>query len=141
MKIYSLSSQIIATSITLSPSFNLIHLTPQAVLPIGLTSSSENCIALPLFVAINILSFQEVVLTQERESHSLTHKTFNQLALIFWTWLISSFFTCQLLVTKNKYLASSFEISIIAATSSPFCNHIKLITGCHFAILFVSGIS
>jgi hypothetical protein len=42
MKIYSLSSQTIATSITLSPSFNFIPLTQEAVLPIGLTSSSEN---------------------------------------------------------------------------------------------------
>jgi len=30
---------------------------------------------------------------------------------------------------------------MIAAISSSFCKPIKLITGCHFAILFVSGIS
>ncbi|MDP2395346.1 MAG: hypothetical protein Q8S84_00040 [bacterium] len=60
---------------------------------------------------------------------------------MLFTSLISSFLTVPLVVTKNKYLLFSFEISIIAAISSPFCNHTKLITGCHLAILFVSGIS
>jgi hypothetical protein len=38
----SFSGVAIATSITTSLSFNLIHLTQAAVLPIGLTSVSEN---------------------------------------------------------------------------------------------------
>jgi len=47
-------SVITATSITLSHSFNFIHLTPNAVLHIGLTSFSSNLIAFQFFVAMKI---------------------------------------------------------------------------------------
>jgi hypothetical protein len=48
VKTYSTSSETIATSITSSPAFKLIHLTQAAHLPIGLTSSSLNWIAFQL---------------------------------------------------------------------------------------------
>jgi len=134
-------SQTTATSITLSSSFNLIHLTHAAHLHIGLTSSSSNCIALPSFEAINILSFHVVVLTHIKSSHSFTQHTFNQLALIFFTLSISSFLTIQYLLTKNKNLFFSCVISKIADISSPFCREIKLIIGCPLAVLVVSGTS
>jgi len=136
-----LSSQTIATSITLSLSFNLIHLTPEAALHIGLTSVSENCIAFHSLVAMKIESSQVVVLTQLNSSQSFTHNTFNQLALMFCTNSVSSFLTCPFLVTKNKYLLFSIELSITAAILSSFCNPKKFIIGCHLAILVVSGIS
>jgi hypothetical protein len=125
----------------LSFSLILIHLTHEAALHIGLTSFSENCIAFHSLVAIKILSSQVVVITQINSSSSFIHNTLNQLALIFFTCSISSFFTVPLFVTKNKYLFFSLEMSIIDAISSSFCNHIKLIIGCHLDILFVSGIS
>jgi hypothetical protein len=141
MKTYSLSDQTIATSITSSSHFIFIHLTQDAFLHIGLTSSSSNCIAFHSLVAINIESSHQVVLTQLNSSFSLTHKTLNQFDLIFLTSFISSFFTVHHFVTKNKYLLLSLLISIIAAISSSFCKEMKFITGCHFAILLVSGIS
>jgi len=92
-------------------------------------------------VAKKILSFQDVVLTHIKSSPSFTQTTFNQFDLIFVTCSISSFLTIQFLLTKNKYLFCSLVISKIAAISSPFCKLIKLITGCHLAVLDVSGIS
>jgi hypothetical protein len=141
VKIYLSFSCITATSITLSHSFSFIHLTQNAVLPIGLTSFSSNLIAFQSFVAIKMLSFQVVVFTQVSSSSSLTQRTFNQLDLIFFISEISNFLTVHKFVTKNRYFPFSSVISIIAATSSSFCNQIKFITGCHFAVLAVSGIS
>jgi hypothetical protein len=117
---YSSSSQTIVTCTTSSSGFNFIHLTQLAALHIGLTSSSENCIALPSLVAIKILSSQEVVFTQDNSSHSFTFNTINQLLLIFLTKSISSFLTVQALVTNNKFLFFSSVISSIAAISSSF---------------------
>jgi len=120
MKTYSLSTQTIATSITSSSHLINIHLTHDAFLHIGLTSSSWNCIAFHSLVAINIESSPEVVLTQESSSFSFTHKTLSQLDLIFLTSDISSFLTVHHFVTKNKYLLFSLLISMIAAISSSF---------------------
>jgi len=92
-------------------------------------------------VAKKILSLPEVVFTHIKSSHSFTHTTFNQLCLIFFTSSILSFLTIHFLLTKNKYLFSSLVISRIAAISSPFCKFNKFITGCHLAVLEVSGIS
>jgi len=88
-----------------------------------------------------MLSSQVVVFTHIRLSPSFTQTTFNQLALIFLTSDVANFLTIQYLDTKNKYLFSSFEISNIAAISSPFCKLSKLTIGCPFAVLEVSGIS
>ncbi|MDR2640094.1 MAG: hypothetical protein LBC61_01885 [Candidatus Peribacteria bacterium] len=93
------------------------------------------------FVAMKILSFQPVVFTQSNSSSSLTQSTFNPFERIFFISVISNFLTTHFLVTKNKYLLNSLEISIIIAISSSFCNHTKFIIGCHLAVLFVSGIS
>jgi len=120
VRIYLSFSVITATSITLSHSFNFIHLTPNAVLHIGLTSFSSNLIAFQFFVAMKILSSQDVDFTQVNSSFSFTQSTFNQFERIFLSSEISNFLTVPRFVTKNKYFPFSSVISIIAATSSSF---------------------
>jgi hypothetical protein len=120
VKIYLSFSDITATSITLSPSFNFIHLTQNAVLHIGLTSFSSNLIAFQSFVAIKILSSPFVVFTQVNSSSSFTQRTFNQFERIFFSSESSNFLTVQRFVTKNKNFPFSSFISRIAATSSSF---------------------
>jgi len=54
---------------------------------------------------------------------------------------MSNFFEVPLDVTKNKYLFFSSVISRIEEISSFLSSDNKFIIGCHFEVLFNSGIS
>gem|GEM_PF-584090 len=138
---YLSQSHTTSASITISSFAILIHLTPAAALHITLTSFSLNCIAFHFLETMSTLSSQLVTFTHHSSSQSFGFITINQEVLIFLTSSRSSLLTVAFFVISMKCFHQILFISRIDVISSSFCRESRLIIGCHFAILVVSGIS
>ncbi|KOR26411.1 hypothetical protein ND00_06350 [Clostridium sp. L74] len=136
------SSITTSTDTAISSSLNVIALTPVAVLPIGLTSSSLNLMQYPFCVTIIISLFPLVIFTSISSSSSLKFIAINPPFLIEEYLAISVFLIIPFLVHIIKCFIPSISFNpITACIFSLFSIGIRFIIFVPLAVLPASGIS